>query len=107
RALISKGWETFGSTIDIPDNILIVGSLPHDWLFQQVLCIVHYGGAGTTAAGLALGCRTVIASFFGDRRFWGRFVAKSEAGPKSIPYKKLTAENLTEALQFALLSSTK
>lgn len=109
RALISKGWGNIGagSAIDIPDNIFIVGSLPHDWLFQRVSCIVHHGGAGTTAAGLALGCPTVIVSFFGDQRFWGRVVARSGAGPKSIPYKKLTVENLTEALQFALLSSTK
>lgn len=109
RALISKGWGNIGagSAIDIPDNILIVESLPHDWLFQHVSCIVHHGGAGTTAAGLALGCPTVIVFFFGDQRFWGRVVARAEAGPKPIPYKQLTVEKLTEAIQFALLPSTK
>lgn len=66
---------------------------------------MYHVGTGTTAAGLTLGCPTVIVSFFGDQQFWGRIVAKAEAGPKSIPYKQLTVENLTEALQFALLQS--
>lgn len=65
RALVSAGWGNVGmvDNIEVPDNIRLVGSLPHDWLFRRVSCVVHHGGAGTTAAGLSMGCPTVIVFF--------------------------------------------
>ncbi|KAJ6025255.1 UDP-glucosesterol transferase [Penicillium canescens] len=103
RALISKGWGNIGSgETDIPDSIFLLGPCPHDWLFRQVSCVVHHGGAGTTAAGLLLGRPTVIVPFFGDQPFWGSIVARAGAGPRPIPYKELTAEKLASAIQVAL-----
>ncbi|KAJ6010065.1 hypothetical protein N7522_005081 [Penicillium canescens] len=108
RAIVSKGWGNLGvDQVDAPDNILIIGSVPHDWLFQQVSCVIHHGGAGTTAAGLSLGCPTIIIPFFGDQQFWGKIVAKARAGPVPIPYKQLTAKKLTDAIQSALEPATK
>ncbi|KAJ5306895.1 hypothetical protein PENANT_c003G01867 [Penicillium antarcticum] len=108
RAIVSKGWGNLGvDEVDVPDNILIIGSVPHDWLFQQVSCVIHHGGAGTTAAGLSLACPTIIIPFFGDQQFWGKIVARAGAGPVPIPHKQLTAEKLTEAIQTALQPSTK
>ncbi|KAJ5801662.1 CAZyme family GT1 [Penicillium psychrosexuale] len=107
RAIISKGWGNLGiEDADVPDNILIVGSVPHDWLFQHVSCVIHHGGAGTTAAGLALGRPTIIVPFFGDQQFWGGIVAMAGAGPLPVPYKQLTVEKLTNAIKTALLPST-
>lgn len=65
RALVSKGWGGFGAD-DIPDGIFMLGNVPHDWLFKRVSCVVHHGGAGTMAAGIALGKPTCIVPFFGD-----------------------------------------
>ncbi|KAJ5153739.1 uncharacterized protein N7500_009178 [Penicillium coprophilum] len=106
RAIVSKGWGNLGvDEVDVPDNILIVGSVPHDWLFQHVSCVIHHGGAGTTAAGLALGRPTIIVPFFGDQQFWGSIVAAAGAGPQPVPHKQLTVENLTDAIQNALKPS--
>jgi len=103
RALISKGWSKIGSgESEIPDNIFLLGSCPHDWLFRQVSCVVHHGGAGTTAAGLLVGRPTVIIPFFGDQPFWGSIVARAGAGPLPIPFKELTAEKLATAIEEAL-----
>jgi hypothetical protein len=102
RAIVSKGWAKLGADMDIPENILLIGDCPHDWLFRQVSCVVHHGGAGTTAVGLALGLPTIIIPFFGDQNFWGNIVAKAGAGPRPIPNKELTAVRLTEAIQTAL-----
>ncbi|RAH69469.1 putative UDP-glucose,sterol transferase [Aspergillus aculeatinus CBS 121060] len=108
RAIVNKGWGNLGADEkDIPDNILMISKAPHDWLFQHVSCVVHHGGAGTTAAGLVLGCPTVIIPFFGDQPFWGSIVARAGAGPQPIPYKQLTTEKLTEAIKTALEPSTK
>lgn len=103
RALISRGWGDLGSNAAIGSSrVHFLGSVPHDWLFQRVSCVVHHGGAGTTAAGIAAGRPTVIVPFFGDQQFWGDSIARVGAGPRPIPKAKLTAENLASAIQEAL-----
>ena len=107
RALVSKGWGGFGGDeIGKPDGVFMLGNCPHDWLFQHVSCVVHHGGAGTTAAGIALGRPTVIVPFFGDQPFWGAMVARAGAGPSPIPNKELTAEGLANAITKALQPET-
>jgi UDP-glucoronosyl and UDP-glucosyl transferase len=110
RALVSKGWGGLGGAElekSKPDNIFMLGNCPHDWLFQHVSCVVHHGGAGTTAAGIALGQPTVIVPFFGDQPFWGAMVARAGAGPAPTPYKELTAQKLADAILYALRLETK
>lgn len=103
RAIISAGWGGLepGS---LPPTILPVADVPHDWLFPRVAAVVHHGGAGTTAAGLRAGRPTVICPFVADQPFWGRCVHDRGAGPKPIPQRKLTAENLADAIQQAVTS---
>jgi hypothetical protein len=86
----------------VPDNIFLLGNVPHEWLFSKVSCVVHHGGAGTTAAGIRTGKPTVIVPFFGDQVFWGSMIAKAGAGPQPISYKILTAVNLAAAIQSTL-----
>ena len=107
RALVSKGWGGLGgSELSKPDGVFMLGNCPHDWLFQHVSCVVHHGGAGTTAAGIALGRPTVIVPFFGDQPFWGAMVARAGAGPSPIPSKELTADGLANAILEALKPET-
>ncbi|BCR87280.1 putative UDP-glucose,sterol transferase [Aspergillus chevalieri] len=107
RALVAKGWGNIGSEeVDVPDNIFLIGNCPHDWLFKHVSCVIHHGGAGTTAAGLALGRPTVVIPFFGDQQFWGSIIARAGAGPEPVPWKGLTTDKLKDAINKALESST-
>ena len=107
RALVSKGWGGFGGDeLGKPEGIFMLGNCPHDWLFQHVSCVVHHGGAGTTAAGIALGRPTVIVPFFGDQPFWGAMIARAGAGPTPIPNKELTADGLAKAILEALKPNT-
>ena len=108
RALVSKGWGGFGADeLGIPDGVFMLGNVPHDWLFRKVAAVVHHGGAGTTAAGIALGKPTVVVPFFGDQPFWGAMVEKAGAGPAPIPNKELTADNLAAAIAKALEPATR
>ncbi|KAK5680779.1 hypothetical protein LTS10_006535 [Elasticomyces elasticus] len=105
RILLSKGWGGMGTEELIgrtPDGIFMLGNVPHDWLFEHVSCVVHHGGAGTTAAGISAGTPTLVVPFFGDQPFWGAVVAKAGAGPNPIPHKQLTADNLADAINFCL-----
>ena len=107
RALVSKGWGGFGADqLGIPEGVFMLGNVPHDWLFKHVSCVVHHGGAGTTAAGIALGVPTVVVPFFGDQPFWGSMVAKAGAGPPPVPSKQLTADTLANAIMEALKPTT-
>ena len=45
--------------------------IPHSWLFPRMAAVVHHGGVGTTAAGLAAGVPSIITPFFADQPFWG------------------------------------
>jgi UDP:flavonoid glycosyltransferase YjiC (YdhE family) len=103
RALLSKGWGGMGADeLHIPDGVFMLGNVPHDWLFKHVSCVVHHGGAGTTAAGITAGRPTLVVPFFGDQPFWGAMVARAGAGPDPIPHKQLTADKLADAINFCL-----
>jgi UDP:flavonoid glycosyltransferase YjiC (YdhE family) len=105
RAIVSKGWSNLGGTessIAIPPNVLMWGDCPHDWLFDHVSCVVHHGGAGTTAAGIAAGKPTVVVPFFGDQPFWGGMIYRAGAGPRPVPFKMLSAAALAAAINAAL-----
>lgn len=107
RALVSKGWGGLGADdVGVPEGVFMLGNVPHDWLFKHVTCVVHHGGAGTTAAGIKAGKPTLVVPFFGDQPFWGAMVARAGAGPEPIPYKELTAERLAAAIQFCILPGT-
>ncbi|KAG7094782.1 hypothetical protein E1B28_005597 [Marasmius oreades] len=108
RALVSAGWGGLGG-VTVPPHIFLLGNIPHDWLFDgdRVAAVIHHGGAGTTSAGLAKGKPTVVVPFFGDQPFWGNMIHRAGAGPAPIPRKKLNADNLCDAIKFALSPKAK
>lgn len=101
RAILHSGWSGLQKS-DLSDSIFMIDSIPHAWLFPRVAAVVHHGGAGTTAAGLRAGIPSIVVPFFGDQPFWGARVVELGAGPKPIPYKNLTAEQLSQAIQVAV-----
>lgn len=101
RGILLGGWGDLGAG-HLPQSILRVDGVPHDWLFPRVAAVVHHGGAGTTAAGLRAGVPSVIVPSFGDQFFWGWRVQQLGAGPKAIPRTKLTAAGLAAAIQQAV-----
>jgi len=101
RAILASGWGGISNS-DLTDNVIKIDFAPHDWLFPRMAAVVHHGGAGTTAAGLRAGVPSVIIPFFGDQPFWGWRVAELGVGPSPIPRKKLTAQLLAKAIEFAV-----
>ncbi|ORY84459.1 hypothetical protein BCR37DRAFT_267731 [Protomyces lactucae-debilis] len=125
RCILSKGWSDRGSKKDdddeeedertekekeeekrkqkeeenkeFGDSILSVDSIPHDWLFPQLDCACHHGGAGSLGASLRAGIPTIVKPFFGDQYFFGGRVQDLGVGQC---LKKLTAKSLSEALKF-------
>ena len=89
-----------GDTDDnLPANVIrIPGGVPYDWLFPKVSVAVHHGGAGTTAEALRSGTPSVVVPVVPDQAFWGWRVHTLGAVPAPIPHKKLTAQNLANAI---------
>ncbi|MBD2121002.1 glycosyltransferase [Trichocoleus sp. FACHB-262] len=101
RGILLTGWGGIAQT-ELPDDVFLLSSVPHDWLFPQMAAIVHHGGAGTTAAALRAGVPSVVVPFFGDQPFWGDRVMKLGTSPSPIPKAELTADRLAAAITTAV-----
>lgn len=101
RGLLVTGWGGLTGA-DLSDDVFVIDSAPHDWLFPRMAALVHHGGAGTTGTGLAAGKPTVIIPFFGDQPFWGERVYKIGAGPRPIARKDFSADTLDQAIRQAV-----
>ncbi len=80
-------------------DVCPVGEVTHEVLFPRMAAVVHHGGAGTTAAGLAAGVPNVVCPFFSDQPFWGRRVAVLGAGPPPLPIRALSGRSLAARLR--------
>lgn len=105
RGILASGWGAMHAQ-KLPENVSVLQSIPHDWLFPQMAAVVHHGGAGTIGASLRAGVPTLVVPFFGDQPFWGDRIHALGLGPKPIPHKKLTAKKLAEAIQQAVTDTT-
>jgi sterol 3beta-glucosyltransferase len=101
RGVISSGWGGLGKG-KLPDTVFTIESAPFSWLFPQMAAVVHHGGAGTTSMGLWAGIPSVVTPFMGDQPFWGQRVHELGVGPKPIPRRRLTVDNLAEAIRCAV-----
>ena len=104
RGLLLTGWGGLRAEL-IPDNVFVLDSAPHSWLFPRMAAVVHHGGAGTTAEGLRAGVPTVIVPFVLDQPFWGARIKTLGLGPDPIPQKDLTADRLADAIKIAVTDS--
>jgi UDP:flavonoid glycosyltransferase YjiC (YdhE family) len=103
RAVVQSGWAEFGPA---GDDILLVGDLPHDWLFPRTAAVVHHAGAGTTGAGLRAGVPAVPVPVLVDQPFWAARLHRLGAAPHPVPLHELTSDTLTDALRSCLDRST-
>jgi sterol 3beta-glucosyltransferase len=101
RGLLLTGWGGLHADL-VPENVFVVDSAPHSWLFPRMAAVVHHGGAGTTAEGLRAGVPAVIVPFVFDQPFWGARVTALGLGPNPIPQKQLTADRLAHAIRVAV-----
>lgn len=101
RGLLLTGWG--GLRTDLAsENVFVLDSAPHSWLFPRMAAVVHHGGAGTTAEGLRAGVPAVIVPFAFDQFFWGARLRKMGLGPDPVPQKKLSADRLAHAIRIAV-----
>lgn len=100
RAILQSGWAGMGRE-ELPPSVFLLDAAPHGWLFPRMSAIAHHGGAGTTSESLRAGVPTIVVPHLADQPFWGARVAALGVGPEPIPLKKLTVDNLAQAIRQA------
>jgi UDP:flavonoid glycosyltransferase YjiC (YdhE family) len=95
RAVVHRGW---GDLVVEGNDVLVIDSVPHAWLFPRVAAAVHHAGAGTTAAALRAGVPSVPVPVALDQHFWARRVHKLGAATRPVPTQRLTGSALGAAL---------
>lgn len=100
RAILQGGWAGLGEALAVRSaHMLCVDYVPHDYLFRQASCVVHHGGAGTTAAALGAGVPAVIVWHMLDQPYWGQRLFDLGLGPRPLARRGLTAADLAERIQ--------
>ena len=101
RAIIQAGWGKLGTQEALPD-IFCTEYVPHQWLFPQGYCVVHHGGAGTTASVCRAKVPSVVVAHNADQPYWGKRLSDLGVAPKHLHRRKLTAERLAKRIQKVL-----
>ena len=95
RAVIQAGWGLLG-TKGTEKDIYCTEYVPHRWLFPKASCVVHHGGAGTTASVCYAKVPSVVVPHITDQPYWGKRLFDLGVAPKSLHRRKLTAKHLAK-----------
>ena len=101
RAVIQSGWGLLG-TQDVTSNIFCTEYVPHRWLFPKASCVVHHGGAGTTASVCRAKVPSVVVPHIGDQLYWGKRLSDLGVAPRSLHRRNLTAKRLAQRIEKVL-----
>ncbi len=98
RAVIQHGLAGLGEGRPLPEQVQTIGFTPHRWLFPRAACVVHHGGAGTTAAAFRAGAPAVFVPWWLDQPIWGEYARALGCAGEVISAQELTAERLAAAI---------
>jgi sterol 3beta-glucosyltransferase len=102
KTLVAGGW----GGIDLPaaaqgGDVLVRESVNHHLVLPRAFAAIHHGGAGTVHAVARAGIPSVVVPFIADQPFWGHLLHQRGLAPAPVPYRKITADRLTDALAHA------
>ena len=101
RAIIQAGWGQLGTQETLSD-IYCTEYVPHQWLFPKGCCVVHHGGAGTTASVCRAKVPSIVVAHHADQPYWGKRLSDLGVAPKHLRRRNLTAKRLAARIQEVL-----
>ena len=101
RVLFHPGWAGIPTGLALPDNFLVIGNTPHDWLLPRTSLAIHHGGSGTAHSACRAGVPSVVLPFAGDQFFWARQLARAGVAPAPFPSRQPDAGAIRQAVRFA------
>ena len=99
RAVLAQGWAGLSADdVDKRDDLFVLQSAPHSWLFPKMAAVVHHGGAGTTGAAFRAGVPQFVIPHFADQPYWGRRACELGVGVRPLARRKLTEAGLSQGI---------
>ena len=104
RCLLGAGWAGLGTPGMPPDPARwrVVGEVSHQTLFPRMAAVVHHGGSGTTANVLRAGVPQVVLPLILDQFHHAHRLWLTGLAPKTASMEKVTAQQLTLAIETAI-----
>jgi hypothetical protein len=96
---------TLAKWLSTGGNAVEVEAIAHSFLFKRMDCVVHHGGAGTTASSARSGTPTVITPVMSDQDGWGARMKSVGAGIRARNITQLSATELARHIQYAATSA--
>lgn len=100
-AIVQSGYANLFQK-DAPTNVFFAGYVPHGWLFEKGLCVVHHGGAGTSTAACRAGVPSIVIPFIADQPYFATNIRKLGLAPKMLWHYRLTARRLARRIQIVI-----
>ena len=94
--------EKSADKLDLPENLLLLSAVPHDFILPYCDVIVHHCGVGTCAAALRAGSPSVACPVMLDQPSNATRLHQLGVAPPPIPFHQLNARNLVEAIRTIL-----
>jgi vancomycin aglycone glucosyltransferase len=101
RCIVGAGWAGLGASA-LPPGWRVVRDAPHALLFPRTAAVIHHGGSGTAAQALRAGVPQVLLPLILDQFHHAHRLHLAGIAPKPVPMEKITAAELTAAIQAAL-----
>jgi sterol 3beta-glucosyltransferase len=100
RLVIQKGFGNIfiEEEAALSERVFFAEFTPHDYLFKQAACVVHHGGAGTTAAATRAGKPSIVVPHLADQYYWADCLRRRGIAPRSLPRTRLTPERLAKRM---------
>ena len=98
RAVIQAGW----GNLQLPEHsesVRFVEYVPHNILFRQGTCVVHHGGAGTTASACRAGVPSIVIPHIADQPYWGGRLYGLGVAPRPLYRCDMTAKKLARRIR--------
>ncbi len=101
RAILQRGWSGLGEG-SMPAGIKVAGFVPHAWLFPRAACVVHHGGAQTSAAVFRAGVPAVVVPHVRDQPIWAELSRDLGVSGPPLSSAELSAESLAARISETL-----
>lgn len=98
RAVLITGWSGMKNR-EVNEQLHVIDSVPHSWLFPRSAGVIHHGGAGTTAEALRSGKPMLVCPFTGDQPFWARRMRELGVSVQPLREKEMTVEAFTQRIR--------
>jgi UDP:flavonoid glycosyltransferase YjiC (YdhE family) len=97
KVVLQAGWAGLGQA-PMPAHVHVARFVPHSWLFPRAACVVHHGGAGTTASVFRAGIPQTFVWHFGDQPTWARRARRQGVSAGSVRHDKLSGRWLRRGI---------